>query len=601
MTYSYLSALIQTLFIYIIMGIAYFGWGSMMTQVLGLSGDQTKHSAITRIWLGWAVTLLILQFVHIRFALTAYIAAPIFALGIAFSLPSIIHSFRRQLQMRPRWMRFLGILMITLAVTGWIASRSMLTPINYDSGLYHFNAIRWINSFPIVPGLGNLHGRLAFNQSFFTWVAALNFYPLFNHGFAVANSFLFLLTTATLVAALLPILKQPSLLLESHTFPYVSALFAIPILGYLAFFSNGLSSPSPDLASTLLQITLFVLFAQDIAAWTKGDGLNIDRAIILTILSTTAITIKLSNLAFSAAIIGFYLIRIWHAHHLRGALRVMLPALVVILIWVGRGYMLSGAPLYPSTIGYLPVEWAVPKAMVAEEAKWVYSWARQPGSHWSEVLGSWEWLRPWTSLVIKENQVELVYPLVLAVIFFILTVILVSISIKKLQLRWMEFVILVPVVLGLVYWFFTAPDPRFAYALFWCLSISLVITFLNTIRPFLNMRFYIGVLCIVFLVTNLRLMGAVLANLYIIKDISTSGWSSIKDRPLFRKETSSGLTVFIPRRTDQCWDAPLPCTPYFNDNLRLRIPGNLGSGFIVTFPQIAGQESERQPRTADQE
>src|SRR5688572_15778226 len=40
-------------------------------------------------------------------------------------------------------------------------------PLNPDTNIYHAQAIHWIESYPVVPGLGNLHGRLAFNSSWF--------------------------------------------------------------------------------------------------------------------------------------------------------------------------------------------------------------------------------------------------------------------------------------------------------------------------------------------------------------------------------------------------------------------------------------------------
>ena len=36
----------------------------------------------------------------------------------------------------------------------------------YDTGLYHAQYIKWIRNYPVVPGLGNLHGRFAFNSMF---------------------------------------------------------------------------------------------------------------------------------------------------------------------------------------------------------------------------------------------------------------------------------------------------------------------------------------------------------------------------------------------------------------------------------------------------
>jgi hypothetical protein len=47
------------------------------------------------------------------------------------------------------------------------------------------------------------------------------------------------------------------------------------------------------------------------------------------------------------------------------------------------------------------------------------------------------------------------------------------------------------------------------------------------------------------------------------------------------RHLASGLVVFDPGRTMQCWDAPLPCTPFPNDALRLRRAGELASGFTL--------------------
>lgn len=147
-----------------------------------------------------------------------------------------------------------------ILVTCWIASRAMIPPTNYDSGLYHLSAIRWINEYPIVPGLGNLHGRLAFNSSFFTYVAALNLYPYFGNGRSIANSFLMLLTFATLSELLLPFLRRPSFIFQSSPIQWAIPLFCLPYIAYWTLSSDGIPSPSPDLTSSLLQVVIFIIF-----------------------------------------------------------------------------------------------------------------------------------------------------------------------------------------------------------------------------------------------------------------------------------------------------------------------------------------------------
>ena len=46
-------------------------------------------------------------------------------------------------------------------------------------------------------------------------------------------------------------------------------------------------------------------------------------------------------------------------------------------------------------------------------------------------------------------------------------------------------------------------------------------------------------------------------------------------------QTISGLMVNVPVETNQCWNAPLPCSPYFDESLHLRKPGKLERGFAA--------------------
>ncbi|MGH9418878.1 MAG: hypothetical protein ACRD3J_02800, partial [Thermoanaerobaculia bacterium] len=65
-----------------------------------------------------------------------------------------------------------------------------------------------------------------------------------------------------------------------------------------------------------------------------------------------------------------------------------------------------------------------------------------------------------------------------------------------------------------------------------------------------------------------------------LQAISTTGWSAVPSSPVITRETASGLTVYVPVSGEQCWNAPLPCTPYFSANLALRVKGDMSSGFV---------------------
>jgi hypothetical protein len=582
---NHIPALTMTLSLYLFLGLSYFGWGQVVINVLKVK-KQTIHPEITLIWIGWAITLLLFQILHFLFPLTAYVVVPVFVIGVIFSYNPIVNILRLWLQKPAIELKIVGILFISLAFVVWIASRSMLSPGDYDSGLYHFNSIRWINSYPIIPGLGNLHGRLAYNQSFYTYVAALNFYPLFHNGRSIANSFLFLLTFATLIGYLKPVLKQPSELINSHPFIFLPSLFALPVLGYLALTSSGFASPNPDLTSSILQITMFVMFARSIAEWLDLQHLHNYSALLLAVLAATSITIKLSNLMYAGVILAFILIYAWKSSHkhVREISRIFFLPAALILVWCLRGYVLSGTPLYPSTLGYVPMEWAVSKEAIVADAKLIICYARQ--SYYRQIqipcrdiLGSWDWLKPWI-LNFPTFFKRLIYMIALSALALV-TMIFIGFAKKRQRLQYLECAILYPLLLSLLYWFFTAPNIRFVNALFYLLLMSLIILFLLSIKTIVNKKGFIILLCITFILGNYNYERYAFYNLDSLKHISRSGFQAVLKAPLYTYQTSSGLTVYVPVYSDQCWDSPLPCTPYFDPALKLRDPDNIKSGFLM--------------------
>jgi hypothetical protein len=582
-----------TLLVYFILALSFYGWGKLLGILLKIERDHPGNFALP-IWLGWAFTLFLFQILHFVFPLTAYVDIPVFVLGVALSIPRLIQARKLQSSQPARLIttrmvldRLIPAYMLIFLVgaSAWIAARSMLTPVNYDTYLYHFNAIRWINIYPIIPGLGNLHGRLAFNQSFFTYTAALNFYPFFNFGRSIANSFLLIMLLVYIFSSLRSTISRP-FFLSRHPFHYLPDLLVIPVIIFLALTSNGLASPTPDLASTLLQLLIFLELMHGLADWLDGRR-NLDfRAVSLTILSATAITVKLSNLAFCLVMLGFVVVYIGKTSRPwpRAVLRIILPGIVLLLAWAVSGFILSGAPLYPSTLGYIPADWAVPRAAVVDQANSVYSWGRQPDAPPGAILGNWNWLPPWL-LQMKSKAVNVLYPLGVCLAFFCIALLLgiLFYSKKRLLLRLVEYLIFIPPLLGLLYWFFTAPDLRFANAIFWLLPICSSLVLLALLQRILRSKSFILTGTLVFVITNLVLIGYLCTHYSGFTQISLSGWRPAINFPLTTQKTQSGLVIYEPSGGgNQCGDSPLPCTPTFNPKLRLRNPANLASGFTLS-------------------
>ncbi len=161
-------------------------------------------------------------------------------------------------------------------------------------------------------------------------------------------------------------------------------------------------SLSPDVAVFILGIVLSIELLQllEEPAATRPE---FEYSVFhVAVLATIGVTVKLSFLGFA---MGTFLV-IWIAmlaqrrngdafSHRRTLLWIAIGVGVVLLPWAVRGVIISGYPVYPSTFGGVPLEWAVPRETVTELGNVVKAWARQPNAQSAEVLRSWSWLGPW--------------------------------------------------------------------------------------------------------------------------------------------------------------------------------------------------------------
>lgn len=579
---AFLPSLLISLSIYLILALSFFGWGKMLIKLFRI---KDKFKITLTVWIGWAFLLVLLGIIHFFLPLKAIYVIPLFGIGI---VPALLHLRKELSKGRLKPLLNLRTLLIGLPAglfILWVTLHGMLQPTNYDSGLYYFNTIRWFNTYPIIKGLGNLHGRLAFNQSFFLYDAALNFFPWFNQGRSIANAFLTVLTLGTLLETLAPAIQSPKVLFKAHPFKYLPAILILPYLGYLALTSNGLGSPAPDLASSLLQIVLFIVLAGALGDWLGGNHDQTSTAFFIAMLTPTIITVKLSNLAYGFTIYLFalaYGITFMRDRQTRQALKLLLPLPILIFaVWIVRGYLLSGTPFFPSTFGYLPFHWSVPTEWIEGEANWIYSWARLPNVHPDEVLGNWNWLPFWWERV-RIKQIEFIYPLFTGAGLLLLGSMMTPFR-KQTKNALLEWSITLPVIASLVYWFFSAPDIRFNITIFPLLALAGALIVSTQWHHLKSKKLIWKILPNLVLVALISwfYFSFVYQNQGMVRKISISGYYDPPAAALTERITDSGLAVWVPDNGDQCWDSPLPCTPYFRSDLRLISPGQPETGFTV--------------------
>jgi hypothetical protein len=520
-----------------------FGWGQVFCKLSGLT-SKNYFSSID-IWLGVLFISISIELINFFIPISWIVSICFILIGIIAIVfnPKPLLGFKRFYS--HTW--FLTILPIILLMVFFLGSKALYTPWIGDNYLYHYNTIRWLNEFPTIPGLGNLFGALAFNQSYFSFLAPINFYPYFNHAPAIGNLFFITLAFITIIEILFTKIKFKVVI-------FICFFIAI------AKHSDTLHSSNSNFIIALLQV---VIFSQLVILFnSKTAQSELDQVYSIFYLCLLIFLYKFSSAAFAGVIVFILAIRFRKLlfHYQKITFKVLGICTLLLCIHLIRGYFISGAPLYPSSLFFISnLPWSVDPEQIRMEALWVMSWARMPEVSPEVVLTNWDWITPWW-LSLPTNFIATV---VTSIFFFIAALIYPT---SKVELK-QNLPLYFPLLASLIFWFFTAPAIGFVGSIpeliatlsIWIFFLACPLTQIFLARN-ITKPIYILITAILCLFA-IRSVG--------IKKISLEGWMSIIERPLTTKETKSGLKVYTPIHGDQCGDSPIPCTPYLNPNLHL--------------------------------
>jgi hypothetical protein len=580
---SFFLALISTSFSLMLLICVCLGWGFWIGRWLQFG---SKPDAFLQfLWLGFIGLNLAADIAHLFVPINWILTALFGSIGI-ISLIKIPRSFFLELyQHLKHFIKVNVVLSILICGLYVLWCMQMLSgEINYDAGMYYFSSIRWLNEHPIVPGLANLFAQFGFNHTYFSFVALLNASPLANNHFALGGIFLLGLSTATLFTASL----------TKRSFGWV--LVAILFFG-LHVSARLLASPAPDMVVGFIEIALFVhlvkIFSRDDPSQKKSNDV-----ILIFLLAIQVVTIKLSAALFALGCITLIAPNIYRytKEDFKWGLRLFAFGSVIFVIHILRGYILSGYPLFPSTVlGLTQLEWIAATDDAKNAAKVIYDYARNEGLPPGQWKSGWEWLPYWWGQQLRNQGAWIVALLSLVSLNGLILVWKRKYYVDT-RLLWLY----LPLLGSVVFWFFTAPAWRFLGVIpFLLLGLSawlcvrVIFSTSKSKASFRNLHQWP-------FVSLLILVGIISLN---PTGIHLSGWKPFPgimidknpDHPVAEviienKLTESGLNiVFVP--WFQCWNAPLPCTPLFNPKLHLRSYSQeksaLGSGFSV---HGAGQE-----------
>lgn len=435
----------------------------------------------------------------------------------------------------------------------------LVTPRNYDSYLYHINAIQWNEMYGTVPGLANFHDRFGLNSSVFVLSAAFSYNFLY-------NQYIFTISSLCYLVLFIWLLKQT--VFKKGIIGFFSVLF---IYFFTAQYANDISSPGTDLLPNIIvgYVLLSLLFDGEIL--TKKTHLFI-------ILSLFCITLKLSS--FPIILIGLWAVYLRNKKFFKALFQFSGFGCLLILPWMTKNVMLTGYIIYPmAEVDLFNFDWEVSKNSVLDIKKWITSWARIPMKNHDEVLAMpfKEWFSVWWNASLNINK------------FFYLLAAAAPLSCSSYYLinKKIEKSILITILvayLGLTFWFVTAPDVRFSFTFVLFLALLPLFFFKSLVDKVAEK---INPLLIISTVYCLFLMGKNGYRLFCEDYISAGNFSEYAYLPLDPSEvkdkrnikfnsvvllTKDGrkIELFEPNPNHaQCFDK-FPCSWYIDQRLKLR-------------------------------
>ncbi|RZK62499.1 MAG: hypothetical protein EOO59_02390 [Hymenobacter sp.] len=448
-------------------------------------------------------------------------------------------------------------------------------PVFPDAALYHAQFVQWLHHYPVVPGLGNLQSRLAFNSHAHLLTAF--FSPATGRGPAFQQ----LVNSLGCLLLVLHHVRRAATHARPGGQPWLSWFYLGTLLFLLMAVRPWISSPLPD--STVAVWGLLLL-----GALLETPRLALGGLAWLTLLTATALTFKPSAgmlLLWPAAALLRLPRRTWR----RGLAVVVGVAAVAVLPWLGRNTVLSGYVAYPLVGWSVGLDWTVPEPQRLADLAEIQLFARRPLSDWPEAAGQplAQWLPLWWAQQEPADKRLLAFGLVgvALVLGWLIWLALRQPAALRRQLGRAEVQLYALLLAGCGGWFVAAPALRFAYAYLIGAAV---------LGPLLLLR--------ASLARWGQLSGRVLLALGLL--YGANGLRHELDRP-------GALTTYItwpadyppmpvriagwmgpyPLRvalppTERCGNCPLPCAEAWRPGLRLR-GTTLGEGFRTQVAQPA--------------
>lgn len=367
-------------------------------------------------------------------------------------------------------MLFLGY---SLLVMLYLSSQQSMSA---DEGGYYAETIRWLESYRVIPGLVNVHDRLAFNSHWHMLSAVFNFSFLTKQESNQINGFLYFVIAVFFFQKLYaPMFVKfgvlVGVLLVFMNLPH-------PFLAYYVI------APNADYVVMLISWVIFLLMIEKSI---KNNWAEIDHAALLIFsLSFFVMTLKVSALTMLACPL---MLLIWQRR--KGA-RSLFPfsvilGFVILVPWLIRNVVLSGYLVFPLHLDVFSFDWAYPTQRLLDLNEYIRTCAfnlYKPGRAESASLPFIERYSNWFLHNLRFHEQGIIVLAFLSIPTHFI--------VWKRQSKEMQMLLLL-IFASMLLWLLKAPDPRFGYAfLMFSCAASFQIYFAKLNRAVLLIAVFAG-------------------------------------------------------------------------------------------------------------
>jgi hypothetical protein len=446
---------------------------------------------------------------------------------------------------------------LSILTTLVIATR---TPTNPDSGQYHVQAIRWIETFPVVPGLGNLLTRYAFNSNWFITNAVFSLAFLGGQSFHLVPSVLFLVGLFYSLSGVLALLKK------DYGLGSIFRSFLLPIAFILL--PSEVSSPGTDLPITI--ITWIVI--GEAIGMIEGKAEN-SRLIssILWIICVYCFTVKMSS---AILVLGALVLLLFQKgeHKTRYLLWNLAFASIILFPWVIRNVIISGYLIYPfPMIDLFHVDWKIPLVNAYSDMHAIQNSAKSFKGNISHsgAVPFLAWVPNWW----RERTLVQHFILISVAIAPILMLVLWFVKSKyKIQnMGYSSFLIIGFAYFGTLFWFINAPDLRFGYGF---IMAAFILVYASVALILVRFLGFLGkIIPAVLLVIFSLYVGYVLVRSVEFRTLKErlvlpADYPHLPSQPC--QIRNAKVLSPAPEAYFECWYWPFPCTPHCEAGIEMR-------------------------------